>query len=180
MASLIQWIPKYLGLVFSYIASHWRVSLGIFLSGLLLGLSYIGYHEHSLLLKERAAHQQDIANFKHAQALSDAKAEGEKNALQKESQANADEADAKYSALLAEYRANLVRYKASQSGTSQADHNQLQPTQSGDGPGTSSSVPQELTISLEDANICAVNTARLQSVHDWAMEVQKSNGTETK
>lgn len=176
--AIFQGVGKYIGLVFSYIASHWRVSLGILISAMLIGLGYFGYYEHGALLKERAAHQTDINNFKNAQALADAKAEGEKAALKQESQANADEADAKYSALLAEYRANLVRYKAGQSGTSQTEYRIIQPAQSGNRPGTSTELPAAtqvdgITISGEDAQICAVNTARLQAVHDWALNPPK-------
>jgi hypothetical protein len=143
---------------------HWKTSLIVLLCGLLFGLGYGWSHDHNQLLKEQATHKQDVANFKRAQAEADALAKTQANSLKREAQHNANEADAKYASLLAQYRASLVRYQANQGGTKQADSNQLPATESGNGPGGSSFI----SITLGDAQICAVNTARLQAVHDWA------------
>jgi len=178
-------IGNFLGLAFTNIQKYWRFYLPVLMAVIMIGEGFGWSHEHTLLVKERTAHQQDITNFKKAQADANANAQAEKVILQKESKANADQADAKYSTLLAQYHANLLRYKASQGGTGQASNSELSPTQSGDGPSTGSELSAavggnssgSLVISEGDAQICAVNTARLQAVHDWALNPPK-DGTD--
>lgn len=183
VASLLGGVAGFFGSVFKNIKTYWRFYLPVALVASQLGTAYGWYNDHNLLMKERAAHQLDITNFKNAEAAATAQANREKSVLQKESKANADQADAKYSTLLAQYRANLVRYaqQATQSGAGQADHNQLPAASGSDGPSTSSQVPAgggtaigaTIPITLDDAQVCAVNTARLQSVHDWALNQPK-------
>lgn len=164
--------------VLANIKKNWR----FYLPALLLATNIFAFHgwttDHSKLLAERAAHQLDVQSFKAAQAAANKQAETEKRALLKESKANADQADAKYASLFASYRANLLRYKASlsQGNTDQAEHNQLPTPQGGDGPSKGTDVPfTTLPISLDDASICAENTARLQAVHDWAVTLPKGD-----
>jgi hypothetical protein len=126
--------------------------------------------EHKALLAEQLAHKSDVQHFKDVQADANRKAEDTKNKLTREAKANAKQADQNYSDLLSRYRANLVRYKANQGGGSGPDHRENPPAQSGDGPGESSDV---LAITKDDADICAVNTARLQAVHDWAIKQEQ-------
>lgn len=167
-----------LGSLLSNIRKYWRFYLPLILVLLQVGTTYGWYRDHNLLMKEKAAHQQDIKDFKTAQTAANAQANAERAVLQKESKVNADQADAKYAVLLAEYRANLLRYKASQSGTQQTYHNQLPATQGSNGPSSGSEVPADtITITMDDAQVCAVNTARLQAVHDWALNPPK-DGTE--
>lgn len=161
------------GLVYKSIQSHWRAYLFVALIGLLSASTYGWYRGNASLLKERAAHQLDISNFKQVQLDADNKAKAEREVLQKEAEARASQSDAEYSTLLAEYRANLVRYKASQSGTRQNGNHQLPSAQSGDGSSTGSDVLDTLTITGGDAQICATNTARLQAVRDWALNPPK-------
>jgi hypothetical protein len=131
-------------------------------------------HTKGQLIQEKAAHAADIASYKKAQADANAKAQQERAILQKESKADADQADANYSGLLARYRASLMRYsQTSASAAGKPGDNQLSTTQGGDGPGSSSQLPTTLTISGADADICAVNTARLEAVHDWAITLPK-------
>lgn len=133
------------------------------------------------LKAEKDAHAATIQEFKTKQEVANAVAETTKRLLIEGSKADAKQADANYASLLSKYNASLLRYQASQSGASRPDNYQLPATQGGDGPGTSTELPSTLTpmspeiiISLVDAKICAVNTARLQAVHDWAVNLPKN------
>lgn len=130
-------------------------------------------HTDANLVKEKASHVKDINDFKTAQTLANAKAVAVQAALKKESQADADQADANYTGLLAKYRASIVRYSTNQSASKQSDHYQLPTTQGGNGPSSDPELPKTITIPGSDAEICAVNTARLQAVHDWALALPK-------
>lgn len=174
IVQILQGIKGFLNAVFNNIKAHWRIYLPIFLACLWIGSSYGWYRDHNLLVKERAAHKLDVENFKRAQAEADSKAKSIKESLQQEAASNANAADARYGELLAQYRANLVRFKADQGRAEQPNHSQLPPAQSGDGASSSPVVPSNsIIISLEDAQICAVNTARLLAVHDWALNPPK-------
>lgn len=145
--------------------------------GLLLAANlFTGYelkHTRDNLTKEVAAHVKDIQDFKSAQADADAKALVIQTTLAKESKDSADKADTDYSGLLAKYRANLLRFQANQGSTLNPSDNQFPTAQSGDGPSVSSQFPKGIVISGADADICTVNTARLQAVHDWAVGLPK-------
>lgn len=130
-------------------------------------------HTSHALKQERTVHAQDIANFKATQVAANMIANAQRQSLLTESKANAAKADADYSTLLTRYHASLVRYGTHQGHASQPDNHQLPATQGGNGPGTSADVPSTITISGNDAQICAVNTARLQSVHDWAISLPR-------
>lgn len=167
-------IGNVLSNVWKNIAKNWRFYLPLLLIAIQLGTLYGWYHEHDSLLKEKAAHQQDINSYKAAQAAATDKAQSEKAILQKESKASADQADADYSTLYSQYRSVLLRYQAAQSRTGVPGDSQLPPAQSGNGPSASPQVPAgSISITLDDANVCAVNTARLQAVHDWALNPPK-------
>lgn len=116
------------------------------------------------LHKEQKSHKQDIQLFKDAQIEADTKAQKERKRLEDEAKTEAKQADAKYSTLLTSYRANLVRLKANQSVSSRSDYSEVPPPESGDGPSGGTLIP----ITPKDADICAVNTARLQVVQEWA------------
>jgi len=123
-------------------------------------------HAHTKLVAEKLAHQTDITNFRNTQALANANAKAEADRLEKEGTDKANAADKNYSTLLAEYHSNLLRFKANQSHPGQAGNSELQTTQSSNRPSSDTNL---LTITLDDAQICATNTARLQAVHDWAV-----------
>lgn len=161
--------------VLKNIQTYWRFYLPAALVALNLFTFYGWNGEHTKLVQEHAAHTKDVNDFKKVQVEATAKADAEKAAVLKESKANADQADARYRTLLDGYRANLVRYKADQSRAGQTEYHQLPAPQSGNGPSPSADVPQAsgLIISMADADVCAVNTARLQSVHDWATTLPK-------
>lgn len=154
------------------IETHWQLWLvGLLIAGNIF-TAWGWNHTTTALTKEKAAHAADIASFKSAQAIADQKAQIIKQTLQKEAKANADQADASYSNLLTKYHANLVHY-ANQSGSQRSSNSELPATQGGNGPSSDTDLPKELMISGDDAQICAVNTARLVAVHDWAVNLPK-------
>lgn len=166
-----------LGQVFTTIASflqkHWKTCLIAVLLALQTLTVYEWQHDHNLLKIEKVAHQADINSYKQAQKDAQDKVNTEKKQLQQESKVKADAADQNYSSLLTKYRANLLRYEAIKGNSSGSDSGQyIDSTESGNGPSSSSDIPATVTISGKDAEICAVNTARLQSVHDWAIHLE--------
>lgn len=156
----------------------WRAYLiaGLVLTNLFFFLEWRS--TDTRLVKEHNAHLTDIASFKQAQADADKAAKAQRDSLLKESKANADQADINYSGLLTQYHASLLRYSASKSASSQPDHYQLPTAQGSDGPSASTNLPPTITITGSDAQICAVNTARLVAVHDWAVSLKKDSSLE--
>lgn len=158
------------------IVSHWSIWL---VAVLLFGNVFTGWewqHTAILLTKEKAAHAADIASYKQAQAAANTLAQNERAILQKESKADADQADANYAGLATKYHASLLRYSKTPGAASVSGNHQLQSTQSSDGPGSSTDLPATLVITRSDAEICAVNTARLQAVQTWAITLPKEAG----
>lgn len=127
------------------------------------------------LAVEQRAHTHDIERFKQAQETADQLAKQRAEAIIKEAKANAAQADSQYASLLSKYNANLVRYKANQSHSEPAYSYQLPAPQGGDGPSAGTKLPEgtALTITMEDAQTCAVNTARLLVVQQWATSLPK-------
>lgn len=157
----------------SFLAKYWKECL----VALLVLANVFTYHEWQVtsakLVQEKAAHSHDISDFKSAQQVANANAIAEQKALEKESKADAAQADANYTTLLAQYHANLLRFSAGQSGTQQTNNHQLSTTQGSNGPSPGTDLPFKITISGDDAQVCAINTARLQAVHDWAIALPK-------
>lgn len=173
-----------MGGFFTGLFANIKVNWPIWLVGVLIASNLFFVwewrHTDAALIKERASHAADIASFKQAQATADAKAQSERATLLKESKANADQADAHYSTLASQYHASLVRYAGHQSGTKQSGNNQLSTSGGSNGSSSSSDLPTAvgdlpptITITSGDAQICAVNTARLSAVHDWAVALPK-------
>lgn len=153
------------------IITNWKAWLIALLVLLQLGTAYGFYHEHGKYTKEVAAHAADNAKFVAAQKAADLQQQTEKKQLQTESKAASHEADTNYSALLTKYNASLVRYAKGTKGVAGTSGDyQLPTTDSLDGPGADSDIPSRIIITGSDAEICAVNTARLQAAHDWALQ----------
>jgi hypothetical protein len=155
--------------VWLFIVKNWQIVVIVILLLTNAGTFWLYNHTNISLVKEKASHASDIASFKKAQADADSKAQAEKVILQKESKADADQADANYATLFARYKSSLLRYSANQSGTKSTSDNQLPSAQGGNGPSENT----KLSITVDDAQICAENTARLQAVHDWAITLPK-------
>lgn len=135
------------------------------------GTFYLWQRADERVVSEKAAHAQTIENFNTAQREADAKAEATRQRLKREAELHAKQADTNYAHLLDKYNSSILRYKAAQGNSVRSDNHQLSPAQGGDGPGGSTELFEELIISLADAKICAVNTARLQAVHEWAVSL---------
>lgn len=149
-----------------YTPTSWYIVATLTLG--LLATSYGWNSTYNKLTKERYQYVQTVQTFKDAQAEANRKAKAKRVEIEKEAKASAKKADDRYSDLLAKYRTNLVRYKANQGGSTGPNSNQHQaPTGS---PGSGGS-PDVLTITLRDAEVCAINTARLQAVRDWAISL---------
>lgn len=84
-----------------------------------------------------------------------------------EDAANTEKANLAYAALYDKYRASLVRLSESQRPTAKFDMSQASSVTHG-GDTTSESSGLSVTITLPDAEICAENTARLVTIHEWA------------
>lgn len=117
------------------------------------------------LQAEKVGRQTDRDSYTKAQQLAAKAAEDLKIKTERDYSDKAKASDQSYATLLSKYNASLLRYRTAQgvpSGTSSGP--QVSVPESGDGP----SPDPQLSISVADAQICATNTARLKSVHDWA------------
>lgn len=153
--------------------NNWKLYGVLVLACLQIVTAWGWSSDHRALNAERISHKADIETYKRAQKEAQDKIDIKKKQLEQESKVKADAADEKYSILLAKYHTSLLRYKTSpsvRSGPSSGE--QPQTSESGYGPSSSAELPTSLTISGTDAQICAVNTARLQAVHDWAIELK--------
>ncbi len=114
---------------------------------------------------EKAGRKGDADRYAAAQKDYENKALIAKAQKEKEDADKAAKADASYSALLDKYNASLLRYQAAQRTISHADlPGAAETPKSDDGPSGSSII----SIPLRDAQICAINTARLQALKKWA------------
>lgn len=177
-AMLVSFLPNLAGFVpaiFTSIQMYWKLYLVGLIVLLLTGSSFMWHRDADLLRTERTAHAADIKSYKTAQAEAEAKATQEKIKLAQQSKDNANAADKNYSTLLASYHANLLRYQAAKGIGSGPIGSQLASAPQGsDGPSTGAILSESIAISTDDANICSVNTARLQSAHDWALQLGKT------
>lgn len=110
----------------------------------------------------------DQASYRAAAAEAKAKNLEEVKKINEQNDRKAEVSDDRYDALRKLYDANLVQYARDQatkrnSGTVRLSEHTF--TTSG---GDSTSESTEISISFEDAGICAENTARIQAVKDWA------------
>jgi hypothetical protein len=81
---------------------------------------------------------------------------------------NARKADEAYNDLLRKYNSSIVRYQASQRTPGGITLSSSSSTFDGSYERSESTI---ISITLDDAGICAENTARLQAVRQWALGV---------
>lgn len=143
----------------------WYVGAALALGLLVTSVGWSNTHKE--LIKEQAAHAADVQRFKDTQEEANRKAEAKRVELEKKAEKNVEEANKRYDSLYIEYRANLLRFKANQSGGGRPYSGDVQAPKSSNGPSASTNL---LTISMSDANICAINTARLITVREWALD----------
>ena len=123
----------------------------------------------SELLASQEGRLADRFAYQAAQAEYEANALRERERIEQENRERAEQADQEYADLLRRYNASIVRYRAEtpQRTSSGPDLSSAPSTTEGsNGPGVGSLI----LIPLSDAEICAVNTARLQVVRDWVLE----------
>ncbi len=125
-------------------------------------------HANQQIIIEQKGRVADRLAFEAASAMSKVRNLEEVKKINEEHMAQAQVANNQYDALRKQYDANLVQYARDQatkrnSGTVRlSDH-----TFTTDG-SNATSESSEILISFEDAGICAENTARIQSVKEWA------------
>jgi len=170
MPFIVQFVlSKVFPAIWSSLTKYWKIYVVILIM-LLQGLTACGwYKEHKAVTAEKLALQSEITSVKDAQAAADKLAQDEKIKLQKDNQAKANAAVQNYSTLLTKYNASLMRYSATHIPSSPEQSSNSKPDDSTEGGTGPSGDSQFLTIKLEDAKICATNTARLVAVHDWAV-----------
>jgi hypothetical protein len=159
-----------------FFEKYWKQCLvGLLVSTLTL-TSYEWRHTSDKLNIERAAHAADIKAYKAAQDAANKQAKDLKADLLNKAKDEAIKADKNYSNLLATYRANLLRLQTTQGNIRAASGSgSSNTTQIADGSSTNTEVSSTITITMDDAQICAINTARLQAAHNWAVEIGKTN-----
>ena len=122
--------------------------------------------------KAYKAEQQEAAAIAYRNALE----------VERKNAERAQQADAAYAALSSQYRASVLRTQAAQR-TSRPTHLSATPNSTGspDGSDPSADVPEypaDITITTEDALICADNTARLLAAQSWALSATTSPDTQ--
>lgn len=148
----------------------WVVSAAMAVGLVLMAFGWHG--TYNTLATERLEHKQVVQQFKDTQAEANRKAEAKRIELERKATKDAQEADKRYGSLLAEYRTNLLRFKADQSGGSRPNSDQGEAATSSPGSSTGTQF-SSIVITMKDAEICAINTARLQAVRDWALVQQQ-------
>lgn len=135
---------------------------------------------------ERTGRMADKNAYVSMQATYTANALAEKQEVERKYREEAKQADDNYNALLGRYRASLLRYRAAQrEGGETSASAGSGGTEGGDGSRFSPELPapryaldtvifppkDSIIIPMEDAEICAINTARLKVVRDWAIKL---------
>ena len=157
--------------------TYWREAVG---GALLIALAvtalllHVARSERDAAIAGRAA---DRAAYVAAQETARSNALAAAAKKDAENAKKADNADARYADLSAQYRAISLRYAAAQSATGRANlPASPKGTESADRPGGLAVIPSgNILIPQADALICADNTARLQAAHEWAVSLNESN-----
>ena len=130
------------------------------------------------LRAEEAGRLADREGYRRAQAEYEAEQLAEKARIERENNERMRKADEAYNSLVAEYRANLVRWQRDRAprGTNSGSNLPAAPNpsessnRSSERTGVPTKYSEYVAISPEDADVCAVNTARLKTVREWALE----------
>ena len=157
--------------------TYWREAIG---GALLIALAvtalslHVARSERDAAISGRAA---DRAAYTAAQETARSNALAAAAKKDAENAKKADNADARYADLSAQYRAISLRYAAAQSAARHANLSAAaKGTESANRSGGPSVVPSgNILIPQADALICADNTARLQAAHEWAVSLNESN-----
>jgi hypothetical protein len=159
---------------------RFRDYVTIGLAALLLVTSFGWYTTNLKYKAEKNGREADHQTYIAEQAKFKAKALENKMEVERIANEKAKQADTDYSTLFNKYNSILVRYKAAQGAVSRPSVPLPSGSSgSGNGPGTSADVPSDtITILYSDAEICADNTARLEAVQTWALDLKKQNSAQ--
>lgn len=151
--------------------AHWKLIVGVLL------LAVIGVQQlrvtglKSSLSAEKAGRALDLKEYQRAQMEATAKAYAAKIKKEAEYEAEREKADLAAADLGKQYRAIVMRYAAAQGEARRSD--MPVPSETATRGDRSSGIAQlpvgQLIIPQADALICADNTARLESVREWAL-----------
>lgn len=161
----------------AFLRKHWKaILIG---AGYAVLLAFLAFklielaNTKALVEKERAGRARDRAAYAHAQQRATELAVQQKIETEKRYEDERKKADAAYADLSGQYSAAVLRYKAAQRASGKADlPSATAGTQGIDRSGSRPVLFDGITITEEDALICADNTARLQSAHDWALSIE--------
>lgn len=150
---------------------HWKLALFAALALFATIQTFRLKSTQSALQAETHGRHADRAEYARAQADAAAIALTAKIEKEAEYAAKADEADRNADALSERYRLAVLRYKADQGAARKADLREAScASEIVDGPGAATIVPLgNILIPEADVMICAVNQARLEAAHDWAV-----------
>lgn len=153
--------------------THWRAIAFAVLAVTILTLTLLLRGSWDRLEAEKAGRLADRAEYARAQAEARSLALSNKLKVEAEYARKADEADSRYADLGDQYRAAVLRYKAAQGAAGRSDlPSATQAAESLDQSGGGAVIPLgTILIPENDAFICADNTARLQSAHEWALSL---------
>lgn len=126
------------------------------------------------VVAEQNGRKADQASYKAAAAEAKAKNLEEVKKINEQNDRKAEVSDDRYDALRKLYDANLVQYARDQATKRNSGTVQLSSVSTTTGGGYTTSESSEISISFEDAGICAENTARIQSVKEWADSLSKA------
>ena len=157
--------------------AYWREAIG---GALLIALAVTALLLHAARSERDAAiagRAADRAAYVAAQETARSNALAAAAKKDAENVKKADDADARYADLSAQYRTIGLRYAAAQSAAGRANlPATAEGTESANGPSGPAVVPSgDILIPQADALICADNTARLQAAHEWAVSLNESN-----
>lgn len=147
--------------------------------GASLGVSnfawYVAYNvKDDALVRSLQEHTETINKYEKAQLKAEVKSLREIQTKEEESRKNAEESNQAYGDLLSKYKSSLVRLQEAQSRRPSSGFDLSSTTTTSDGTNTESeSSKLSIRITLPDAEICAENTARLVTIHDWYEKTYK-------
>lgn len=124
----------------------------------------------SELVMEKLYRKNDKLAYEKAQKDAQVKSLNKVIEVERKNAEDARKADEAYTTLLNKYHTSIVRYQASQRSTGRVDLSNTSITSSGSDVTSEST---RISITIDDAGICAENTARLQAVKQWAESLKK-------
>lgn len=146
---------------------HNYVTVGLFLC--LLCTTVLWRFSVNELALEKAGRKADTLSYVAAQEKAKSNALELKIEQEKKDAKRKEDADATADGLRRKYDSLLQDYARAQSKARAANlPSPSKASQGSNGPSGGTELPETIEIPYDDARICAVNTARLEAVHQWA------------